>query len=40
MVVDAEKAIRRKIGDRTYYFCSESCPRAYEQPEHEHALER
>jgi len=35
MTVDADKAIRRKIGDRTYYFCSESCARTYEQPEQE-----
>jgi len=33
MTVDAETAIKRKIGDRTYYFCSESCARTYEQPE-------
>ena len=35
MTVDADKAIKRKIGDRTYYFCSESCARTYEQPERE-----
>jgi len=35
MVVDADKAIKRKIGDRTYYFCSETCARTYEQPEQE-----
>ena len=35
MVVEADKAIKRKIGDRTYYFCSESCARTYEQPEQE-----
>jgi len=35
MTVDAEKAIKRKIGDRMYYFCSESCARTYEQPEQE-----
>jgi len=35
MTVDADKAIKRKIGDRTYYFCSESCARTYEQPEQE-----
>ena len=35
MVVNAETAIKRKIGDRTYYFCSESCARTYEQPEKE-----
>ncbi len=35
MVVDAEKAIKRRIGDRTYYFCSETCARTYDQPERE-----
>jgi len=35
MVVDKEKSIHRKIGDRTYYFCSEICARTYEQPEQE-----
>jgi Cu+-exporting ATPase len=35
MVVDANTAIKCKIGDRTYYFCSESCARTYEQPEKE-----
>jgi len=35
MVVDADKSIKRKIGDRTYYFCSESCARTYEAPERE-----
>jgi Cu+-exporting ATPase len=35
MDVDKEKAIKRRIGDRTYYFCSESCARTYEQPEQE-----
>jgi len=35
MTVDADKAIKRKIGDRVYYFCSESCARTYEQPEQE-----
>ncbi|MBO3842713.1 MAG: copper-translocating P-type ATPase [Candidatus Brockarchaeota archaeon] len=35
MVVDADKAIKRKIGDRIYYFCSETCARTYEQPERE-----
>ncbi|HKZ93043.1 MAG TPA: heavy metal translocating P-type ATPase [Candidatus Bathyarchaeia archaeon] len=33
MTVDANTAIKRKIGDRTYYFCSESCARTFEQPE-------
>jgi len=35
MVVDKDTAIKRKIGDRTYYFCSETCARTYEQPEQE-----
>jgi len=35
MIVDADKSIKRKIGDRTYYFCSETCARTYEQPERE-----
>jgi len=35
MIVDEKTAIKRKIGDRTYYFCSESCARTYEAPERE-----
>lgn len=35
MIVDKENSIKRKIGDRTYYFCSETCARTYEQPEQE-----
>lgn len=35
MDVDKEKAIKKKIGDRTYYFCSQSCADVYEQPERE-----
>ncbi|NWF87121.1 heavy metal translocating P-type ATPase [Candidatus Bathyarchaeota archaeon] len=35
MTVDKENSIKRKIGDRTYYFCSETCARTYEQPEQE-----
>jgi len=35
MEVDAGKAIKRKIGDRTYYFCAESCAKIYEAPEQE-----
>ncbi len=35
MDVDKDKAIKRKIGDRTYYFCSQSCADVYEQPEQE-----
>ncbi|MEM0236252.1 heavy metal translocating P-type ATPase [Thermofilum sp.] len=33
MIVDVDSAIKRRIGDRTYYFCSEACARVYEQPE-------
>jgi Cu+-exporting ATPase len=33
MDVDKDKAIKKKIGDRTYYFCSQSCADVYEQPE-------
>jgi len=35
MTVEKETAIRRKLGDRTYYFCSETCARTYEAPEEE-----
>ncbi len=35
MTVDKETAIKRKIGDRTYYFCAQSCADIYEQPERE-----
>ncbi|MEM2896052.1 MAG: heavy metal translocating P-type ATPase [Candidatus Bathyarchaeia archaeon] len=35
MVVDKDSSIKRKIGDRTYYFCSETCVRTSEQPERE-----
>ena len=35
MEVDKDKAIKKKIGDRTYYFCSQSCADIYEQPERE-----
>jgi Cu+-exporting ATPase len=35
MVVDKKSSIKRKIGDRTYFFCSETCARTYEQPEQE-----
>lgn len=33
MIVDADSAIKLRIGDRTYYFCSETCARVYERPE-------
>ncbi len=35
MDVDTETAISRKIGDRTYYFCSQSCSDVYTQPQRE-----
>lgn len=35
MIVEEDRAIKHKIGDRTYYFCSEACARTYEQPEQE-----
>jgi Cu+-exporting ATPase len=35
MTVDTETAIKRKIGDRWYYFCSQQCADVYEQPERE-----
>jgi Cu+-exporting ATPase len=35
MDVDTKTAIKRKIGDRTYYFCSQSCADVYEAPERE-----
>jgi len=35
MDVNKDKAIKKKIGDRTYYFCSQSCANVYEQPEQE-----
>ncbi|MGF3523175.1 MAG: YHS domain-containing protein, partial [Candidatus Bathyarchaeia archaeon] len=35
MTVDKETAIKRKIGDRWYYFCSQQCADVYEAPERE-----
>jgi Cu+-exporting ATPase len=35
MTVEKETAIKRKIGDRWYYFCSQQCADVYEQPEKE-----
>jgi Cu+-exporting ATPase len=35
MTVDKETAIKRKIGDKWYYFCSQQCADVYEQPERE-----
>ena len=33
MVVDEKKAIKRVIGGRAFYFCSESCAKTFESPE-------
>ncbi|MDZ4383643.1 MAG: YHS domain-containing protein, partial [Thermodesulfovibrionia bacterium] len=30
MVVPKERSIKREVGGRTYYFCSESCVRTFE----------
>jgi P-type Cu+ transporter len=35
MTVDKETALKAKIGDRTYYFCSQQCLDVYTQPERE-----
>jgi len=35
MTVDKETAIKLKLGDRTYFFCSQSCADVYEAPERE-----
>ncbi len=35
MTVDKDTAIKRKIGDRWYYFCSQQCADVYEAPERE-----
>ena len=35
MDVDTETALSAKIGDRTYYFCSQSCLDIYTQPQRE-----
>src|SRR4030042_6829598 len=35
MTVDKETALKAKLGDRTYYFCSQSCVDVYTQPERE-----
>ena len=32
MTVDKDTAIKRKIGDRWYYFCSQQCADVYEAP--------
>jgi Cu+-exporting ATPase len=35
MTVDKDTALKAKLGDRTYYFCSQSCVDVYTQPEKE-----
>src|SRR5665647_145373 len=35
MDVDTETALKAKIGDRTYYFCSQQCLDVYTAPERE-----
>jgi len=35
MTVDKDTALKAKLGDRTYYFCSQSCVDVYTQPERE-----
>jgi len=35
MTVEKATALKAKIGDRTYYFCSQSCLDVYTQPERE-----
>jgi Cu+-exporting ATPase len=35
MTVDKDTALKAKIGDRMYYFCSQSCLDVYTQPERE-----
>jgi len=35
MVIPKERSIKREVGGRTYYFCSESCVKTFEAPEAE-----
>ncbi len=35
MVIPKERSIKREVGGRTYYFCSENCVRTFEAPEAE-----
>ncbi len=35
MVIPKERALKREVGGRTYYFCSESCVKTFEAPEAE-----
>ena len=35
MVVDKNKSLKKEMGGRTYYFCSDGCLRTFEAPEEE-----
>jgi Cu+-exporting ATPase len=35
MVIPKDRSIKREVGGRTYYFCSENCLRTFEAPEAE-----
>ncbi len=35
MVIPKDRSIKREVGGRTYYFCSESCVKTFESPEAE-----
>ncbi len=35
MVVPKDRSIKREVGGRAYYFCSETCVRTFEAPEAE-----
>lgn len=35
MVIPKERSIKREVGGRTYYFCSDSCVKTFESPEAE-----
>jgi len=35
MVIPKDRSIKREVGGRTYYFCSETCVRTFESPEAE-----
>jgi Cu+-exporting ATPase len=35
MVIPKERSIKREVGGRAYYFCSENCVRTFEAPEQE-----
>lgn len=35
MVIPKDRSIKREVGGRSYYFCSDSCVKAFETPEAE-----